>query len=118
MKIISRTEEMILLSVYHLGKKAYGIAIREYLREVTGKAYSVGAIYVPLERLEAKGLLLVAEGGPTAERGGRSKRFFHLTEKGKLALENVRILNESLRKNYFDPQSKSIINLMPKGSWQ
>ena len=112
MKLISRTEEMILLSVYHLGKNAYGVAIRMHLKEITGKKYSVGAIYVPLERLEAKGLLHIEEGGPTAERGGRSKRFFHLSAQGRLALEKVRVLNQSLWKNYPDPQGSLKFNPM------
>ncbi len=112
MKLLSRTEEMILLSVLDLGKNAYGVAIRKHLRELTGKKYSVGAIYVPLERLEDKGLLIVEEGEPTAERGGRSKRFFHLTAEGRQALENVRILNQSLWKNYPNTQSRLRKNLL------
>ena len=96
MKLISRTEEMILLAVHALEERAYGMAIREYLREVSGKRFSIGAIYVPLERLEEKRLLSSFEGPPTAERGGRSKRFYKLTADGFAALENLRELNEAL----------------------
>jgi DNA-binding PadR family transcriptional regulator len=111
MKLLSRTEEMILLAVHSLNDKAYGISIRSYLRNLTGKQFSIGAIYVPLERLEEKGLLTSIEGQPTAERGGRSKRFFRLSTKGLEALENVRELNEALWKGFSDSQPSSFANI-------
>jgi DNA-binding PadR family transcriptional regulator len=100
MKLLSRTEEMILLSVFTLGEKAYGLAIRGHLNEVSGKRFSVGAVYVPLERLEDKGMLLSHEAEPTPERGGRSKRYYRLTAKGKEALEEIRVLHAALWKGY------------------
>ena len=100
MKLLSRTEEMILLSVFALGKKAYGLAIREQLNILSGKGFSVGAVYVPLERLEEKGMLVSHEAEPTPERGGRRKRYYHLTSKGEEALEEIRALHEALWKGY------------------
>ena len=100
MKWLSRTEEMILLSVANLGEKAYGLAIRDYLNNLSQKRFSVGAIYVPLERLSERGLLSTREAEPTPERGGRSKRYYQLSEKGQQALEEVRALNVRLWEGY------------------
>ncbi len=96
MKLISRTEEMILLAVRALQPEAYGLAIGGHLKKLTGRGWSVGAIYVPLDRLEQQGLLTSYEGDPTPERGGRSKRFYKLTPKGLEALAEVKRLNEAL----------------------
>jgi DNA-binding PadR family transcriptional regulator len=100
MKLLSRTEEFILLAVLALGGDAYGIPIRKHLYELTGKKYSIGAIYVPLERLEAKGLLSSYETEPTPERGGRSKRCYQVSAKGITALEEIRQLNKNVWKSF------------------
>jgi len=54
-KYLSRPEEIVLLAVWKLRENAYGLAIRNFIQEMTGKYWSVGAIYVPLERLESGG---------------------------------------------------------------
>ncbi|HKJ26541.1 MAG TPA: PadR family transcriptional regulator [Anaerolineales bacterium] len=88
--MISRTEEYILLTVHQLGDDAYGISIRKQIENIMGKKFSVGAIYVPLDRLEEKGHLTSTTGAPTSERGGRRKRFFKLTPQGINALLEAR----------------------------
>lgn len=96
MKILSRTEEMLLLAVYALVPEAYGLAIGKHLKKMTGKVWSVGAIYIPLERMQQRGLLASYEGEPTPERGGRSKRFYKLSPKGLEALAEAKRLHDAL----------------------
>jgi DNA-binding PadR family transcriptional regulator len=96
MKVVSRTEEMILLAVHALAPHAYGLAVGLHLKKLTGKPWSVGATYIPLDRLEKAGLLASSEGDPTVKRGGRSKRFYKLTSKGLKALAEVKRMNEAL----------------------
>ena len=86
----------MLLAVYALQPEAYGLAIGEYLKNVTGKRWSVGAIYVPLDRLERRNLLTSIESAPTPERGGRSKRLYRLSPKGLEALAEVKQLNDAI----------------------
>lgn len=40
MKLLSRTEEIILLSVFKLGNTAYGISIRQQIHKDTGEEWS------------------------------------------------------------------------------
>jgi DNA-binding PadR family transcriptional regulator len=82
---------MLLLAVLRLGEQAYGVAIRRELLARAQKDVAIGAIYTGLERMERKGLVESRLGEPTAERGGRAKRFYRLTAGG---LKN---LNESQR---------------------
>jgi len=80
-------EEAVMLVVAALGDAAYGVRIREELSRRTGKDYSLGATYTTLDRLHDKELLTSWVGEPTAERGGRAKRFFRLTERGSKLLD-------------------------------
>lgn len=99
MKILSRAEELVLLSVWRLGKNAYGVSIRKHIIENTGQEWSIGAIYVPLDRLTKWGFLDAEEGEPTAERGGRRKRYYQLTNKGIQALEHLKKVQETMWSN-------------------
>ena len=73
---------MLLLATIRLGDGAYGVTIREELLRSVRKDIAVGAIYTGLGRLERKGLVESWLGEPTAERGGRAKRFYRVTAKG------------------------------------
>lgn len=82
MKILSSHDEILLLGILKLRDNAYGVTIRHEVSKATGKKWSIGAIYDPLYRLEQKGLVESVLTNPTPERGGRSKRLFHITKKG------------------------------------
>lgn len=79
-------EQIILLALMRLGPEAYGMTVRREIEERTGRQVSIGAVYATLERLESKGYVSSYAGEPTAERGGRAKRFFHLESNGEHAL--------------------------------
>lgn len=94
MRLLTRTEELLLLSVWDLQQDAYGLAIRTRMERLLGRRVSVGAVYIPLERLARKGLLTTWESEPTEQRGGRRKRFYRLTAAGVAALDTVRQLHD------------------------
>lgn len=99
-KYISRPEEIVLLAVWKLKDNAYGITIRKFIQEMTGKYWSIGAVYVPLERLERKGLLTSYNSNPSPERGGRRKRLFKITPAGIKELDELCRINSLLWKGY------------------
>ena len=92
-KYISRPEEIVLLAVWKLKEDAYGITIRKLIQEI-------GAVYVPLERLEKKGLLTSYNSSPSPERGGRRKRLFKITSAGIKELDELCRINSVLWKGY------------------
>ena len=96
MRLLSRTEELVLLAVWRLQEKAYCVPIREDLNAVTGRNWSFGSIYDPLDRLEKKGLLKSHLTDPTNERGGRSKRVYELTFEGRRELSEIRTIQEAM----------------------
>jgi PadR family transcriptional regulator PadR len=79
-------EQLVMLAVLRLDDDAYGTSIREELRTRAEREVSPGAIFTTLERLESRGLVSSRYGEPTAERGGRSKRFYKLSPEGRRAL--------------------------------
>src|SRR5438132_9922772 len=75
-------ELMVMLALIRLGDNAYGVPISEELEKRTGRDVAIGSVYAALERLEDKGFVTSELGEPTAERGGRAKKYFHLTARG------------------------------------
>ncbi len=96
MKILSRKEEMLLLTIWKLQDNAYGVPIREQVSASTKKYWSIGAVYDVLDRLTRKGLVQTTISEPTAERGGKSKRFYNITKDGFEALEEVKEIQSSM----------------------
>ena len=94
MKLLSRAEEIILLAVFRLEKNAYGIPIREFIREKTGTEWSLAQIYEPLNKLREKGYVIKYKGRPTPERGGRHKYLYKITKEGKAALLEIRTVHD------------------------
>ncbi len=96
MKLLTRAEEMILLAIWRLQKNAYCIPIREQVSEITGNEWSLGAIYMPLDRLVKKGMLDSYLSETTPERGGRHKRIYRLTNEGKRALVRIKAVESKM----------------------
>lgn len=96
MKLLSRSEEFVLLAVWRLQEEAYSLPIRKKISDITGYEWSLGSVYTPLERLSKKGLLTSYLTEATAERGGRHKRVYQLTSDGKQALIHVRTIEKAM----------------------
>lgn len=80
-------EELVLLTVAAQHDEAYGVSIFEFLTLETKKKINISAIHVALKRLQNKGFVESREGGITAERGGRRKKYYNVTAFGKQVLD-------------------------------
>ncbi|UCH71577.1 MAG: helix-turn-helix transcriptional regulator [Thermoplasmatales archaeon] len=67
-ELLSKFEELVLLTVLKLKENAYGRAIYDEILKATGKKMSVGNIYFPLERLTEKGYLFAFKGEPIRKK--------------------------------------------------
>lgn len=79
-------EQIVLLALLRLRDRAYGMRIRQEIEDRTGRPVSIGAIYATLDRMQSKGYVSSWLADPTAERGGRAKRFFKMEAAGLSAL--------------------------------
>ena len=82
-------EQLVLLGVMRLSEGAYGAAIRQEIHARSGRDVSINAVYTTLDRLEGKGLLESWTGEPTAQRGGRRRKFYALRPAGIAALQQA-----------------------------
>ena len=96
MKLLSRSEEFVLLAIWKLQEDAYTLPIRKKLSEITGYNWSLSSVFTPIERLVKRGLLSSYLTEPTAERGGRHKRIYQLTPEGRQALIRIRDVEEAM----------------------
>lgn len=89
-------ELQVLAALHQLRPEAYGVPVRQRLEQALGRTVSVGALYTTLERLERKGLISSRRGEPTAERGGRAKRYFRIEATGATAMARARAAHAEL----------------------
>ena len=107
-KLLSRSEEYVLLAVWHLQEDAYSLAIQKEISRITDHPWSLGSIYTPLERLHRKRLLTSTLSASTPERGGRKKRLYHLTDDGKRALSLLRSVQTAMWQGVPDFDLKTV----------
>jgi PadR family transcriptional regulator len=88
-RVLGDFEQLVLLGVLRLEEDAYGAAIRQEIHARSGRDVSINAVYTTLDRLEAKGLLRSWVGEPTAQRGGRRRKFYALRPTGVAALRHA-----------------------------
>src|SRR3954471_10380044 len=81
-------EQLVLFGVRRLADGAYGAAIRQEIHARSRRDVSINAVYTTLDRLESKGLLKSWIGEPTAQRGGRRRKFYGLRPPGMAALRD------------------------------
>jgi len=79
-------EQLVLIAIVRLESEAYGATIRRDIESRTGRRLSISAVYTTLERLELKGCVRSWVGEPTAERGGRRRKYFEMKPSGARAL--------------------------------
>jgi PadR family transcriptional regulator, regulatory protein PadR len=96
MELITRLEEIILISIWRLKNNAYGVTINKEVSERSRKKYSMGALYFTLDQLARKGFLVKREGDPTPKRGGKRKIFYEITPDGEKALQHSLEMHDSL----------------------
>ena len=96
MKLLTRSEEMLLLAIWRLQEDAYGVTIRDQLKAVSGKTWAFGALFVSLDRLSKKGCVVSYFSDPLPQRGGRRRRMYRLTKTGRQALLDIRLVEKAL----------------------
>jgi PadR family transcriptional regulator PadR len=89
-------EQTVLLAILRLSDNAYGVTIRSEIMECTRREPAPGALYTTLDRMEGKGLVRSRIGDPSPQRGGRAKRYFTVTRKGRAAIVNAQRLYRRL----------------------
>ena len=84
--ILGEFEQLVLIALLRLGNGAFGAAIHREIVERTGRDLPSSAVYVTLDRLEAKKMICSYVGNPSKHRGGRRRRHYLMDTGGQRAL--------------------------------
>lgn len=96
MKYLTRKEELVLLAVFQMKEDSYLVNVREHLNRNTDKKWTIGNVYVPLDRMSKIGLLESFVGAPNAKRGGKAIKYYRLTREGYQALLEIKKVNDAM----------------------
>jgi PadR family transcriptional regulator PadR len=79
-------EQLVLFALLRLGNGAFGAAIHREIVTRAGRDVTAAAVYVTLDRLEAKRMVCSYVGTPSPLRGGRRRKHYLLDTAGQRAL--------------------------------
>jgi PadR family transcriptional regulator PadR len=96
MKDLTKIEEMLLVAIWHLQEKAYGVKIRQYVSTVVGKELTYGHLYSALNQLAIKKYVIKSMGRAPAQRLGRPRIYYSISPEGVNALKEAMAMNEKL----------------------
>ena len=95
-KDLTKTEEILLLAIQHLGSEAYGFRIRQHVSEVLERNLSYGNLYCVLNQLTKKKYVKKRTGEATEQRQGKIRMYYSLSPAGQKALKEAYDLNQKL----------------------
>lgn len=99
-RALGEFEQLILFALVELEDVAYGASIGREIERRTGRQVSAGAIYTALDRLLTRSFVTAEVGEPTAERGGRRRKYYRLEPAGAIelsrSLDVIRSMSEGL----------------------
>jgi len=96
MKELTKIEEILLVAIWQLEEKAYGVKIRQHVSTIVGKELTYGHLYSALNQLVAKKLVTKFRGKASKQRLGRPRIYYSITPRGMESLKEARAMNEKL----------------------
>ena len=88
-RLLTDFELMVMLAVLRVRDDAYGVPIAREIEHTGGRAVTLAAVYLALDRLRQNGLVASRLGESTPERGGRAKKLFSVTPNGLRAIRRT-----------------------------
>jgi PadR family transcriptional regulator PadR len=96
LKDLTKIEEILLVTIWHLKENAYGVKIRQHVSSVIGRDLTYGHLYSALNQLAAKEYVEKSEGKPTIHRLGRPRVYYSITPEGLEAMRAAASVNEKI----------------------
>jgi len=99
LKFLSINEQIFLIAIWWLKDEAYGVKIREKIKQMTGRAYTFGTLYNTLDNLAKKGYLTSRPVQILNQAGGNRRVYYTLTKAGLESLNEARKLQKAIWKD-------------------
>ncbi len=96
MKELTKIEEILLVAIWHLEEKAYGVKIKQYVSAIIGKELTYGHLYSTLHQLVSKKMVTKFRGKASKQRMGRPRLYYSITPQGIEALKEAKTMNEKI----------------------
>lgn len=96
MKVLTKTEEILLLSIWRLEEEAYGVKIRQHISKMIKREFTYGNLYSSLNQLVIKKYVTKTPGETIPERRGRRRIYYQVSPQGLKALKAAQEINELL----------------------
>ena len=90
--------QIFLIAIWWLQDEAYGVRIRDKIKEMTGRTFTFGTLYNTLDSLAKKGYVTSRPVRILHQSGGNKRVYYTITKGGLEALSQARELQEALWK--------------------
>jgi len=96
MKDLTKTEEILLLTIWRLKDDAYGVKIRHHISDLIGKDFTYGNLYSALSQLTKKNYVHKRKEESAPARRGWKRIYYRPTSDGLKALKAACEMNENI----------------------
>ena len=96
MKELTVLEQIILVSIISLEDDAYGVAIRQKIKSLTGKSLMYGTLYNALDQLHRKGFIRKVKAGVDEDRAQHGRVYYTVFPNGEKALRSAYRLQKTI----------------------
>jgi DNA-binding PadR family transcriptional regulator len=101
LKILSVNEQIFLIAIWRLKDEAYGVRIRDKIKEMTGRTFTFGTLYNTLDNLARKGYVTSRAVQILNQVGGNKRVYYTITKSGIEAIREARELQEAIWKGIY-----------------
>jgi DNA-binding PadR family transcriptional regulator len=102
--MLSVNEQIFLIAIWRLKDDAYGVRIRDKIKEMTGRTFTFGTLYNTLDNLAKKGYVTSQAVKILNQAGGNKRVYYTITKAGLDSLREAKELQESLWKGIYKPE--------------
>ena len=106
---LNKFEQQLLRQITELKENAYGLLIKKALESQMGRAVALSRVHLVCNRLETKGYLTARHGARDSSRGGRRRKLYQISSRGKAALYHPEPDYSTRRNSHHHPQRLACI---------
>jgi len=96
LKNLSVNAQIFLIAIWRLKDEAYGVRIRDKIKEMTGRTFTFGTLYNTLDILARNGYVNSQVVQVLKQTGGNKRVYYTITKAGLKALQEAQELQEAI----------------------
>lgn len=102
--MLSVNEQIFLIAIWRLKDEAYGVRIRDKIKEMTGRTFTFGTLYNTLDNLAKKRYVTSQVVQILNQAGGNKRVYYSITKAGLDSLREAKELQEAIWKGIYKPE--------------